>query len=207
MTDGNAKKRRLPATHTTTNPRLTHTPIVIHRGRLLWAVIGDCWLACMSQHCVLRRTLVCCTVYRGLKSDDAFVFGGKETMAVRVPSGSRFEPQCRGQKKVRHISSSYVAEGVSSAKTRVDINHIGLVVRGDHHIDVDAAGDTQCGVEFGRQVLEGIIGHGDRSTGFAVAHTEFAPGQDACHWPTSYRCDDVEAVFTTANIGLDDEFV
>src|SRR5699024_12693723 len=102
MTDGNAKKRRLPATHTTTSPRLTHTPIVMHRGRLLWAVIGDFWLACMSQHCVLRRTLVCCTVYRGLKSDDAFVLGGKETMAIRVPSGQRFEHQGRRRAKCGH---------------------------------------------------------------------------------------------------------
>src|SRR5699024_4803973 len=118
MTDGNAKKRRLPATHTTTSPRLTHTPIVMHRGRLPWTVIGDFWLACMSQHCVRRRTSLCCTVYLGLESDDAFVFGGKEVMAIRVPSGSRFEPQCRGQEKVRHISSSNVTEGIATAKTR-----------------------------------------------------------------------------------------
>src|SRR5699024_12634489 len=135
---------------------LSHTLIVMHRGRLLWAVIGDFWLACMSQHCVLRRSLVCCTVYRGLKSDDAFVFGGKETMAIRVPSGSRIEPQCRAQEKVRHISSSNVTEGIATAETRDNINHIGLVVRDDHHIEIDASGETQCGVQFGSTVLQDL---------------------------------------------------
>src|SRR5690625_1252693 len=107
-----------------------HQPFMVIRGLCCWK---------------LRDFGVC-----GVEADNAFVFGTDVADAVLVPVRSRCKSEGRGQVEVGDVGTCDVHERIAATKSWIDVNNVWDAVFGDEHIDVNAAANTQSGVERGR---------------------------------------------------------